>query len=339
MDDAPPEQQTALLPVEKLKQLCLDQRVDYTFKEFRLQGETESLKDFVDMFLLENRRCNTECIVWITENSFARLGSGTDLPSECYRDQRFSLKLSTSDVFSYNPELSIHSSSTEEAIAAPDLLAGLHDSYFEKMELQYNSGRNGQRPVCPLRGRHLEIFVCNPNRQNSFYGMVFTRDQCGTLATSGIRTNVGFWNCEFEDEGIAFVEAFAARENQEAGPCKLSIRGRLLIDEGNFRLFLSQYTLESLTLYGIVMRHVDSCRALATADLQNLAVGFWTEGRHWSNPSGMDVVRGDLVFCIINLALQKDSSPSSMHCGGIRIFRDLTSRKFVLVMAPPASTR
>jgi hypothetical protein len=35
MDDiTPPEQRTALFPVEKLKQLCLDEHVEYTLKEF-----------------------------------------------------------------------------------------------------------------------------------------------------------------------------------------------------------------------------------------------------------------------------------------------------------------
>jgi hypothetical protein len=36
---------------------------------------------------------------------------------------------------------------------------------------------------------------------------------------------------------------------------------------------------------------------------------------------------------VIYLTLQKYSSPSSMHCGGIRTFRDLTSWKFTIVMA------
>jgi hypothetical protein len=100
--------------------------------------------------------------------------------------------------------------------------------------------------------------------------MRFTRDQCRTLATSGIRTNIGFWDCEFEDEGIAFVEASAARENQESGPAKLTIWDILPFDEVNFRLFLSQHRLESLTLYYIRSLPEENCRVLAAADLQNL---------------------------------------------------------------------
>jgi hypothetical protein len=269
MDDTPPEQQTALLPVEKLKQLCLDESFEYTVKEFRWQGGTESLKAFVDLCFLENGKHDKACIVWITENAFVRFGSISDLPSCCYRDRRFYLKLSTSGSLP-DHHLSIHSSTTEEAIAALDLLVGLQDSYFKRIQLNYFNREI--RPVCPLSGRHLENFVRNANRENGFWGMIFTRDQCRTLATSGIRINIGFVWCRFEDEGIAFVEASAARENQEAGPAKLTIWTSLAFDEGNFRLFLSQHRLESLTLHAMHLLHEESCRALAAADLQNLTL-------------------------------------------------------------------
>jgi hypothetical protein len=100
--------------------------------------------------------------------------------------------------------------------------------------------------------------------------MMFMRAQCRTLATSGFRTNIGFYNCMFEDEGIAFVEASAARENQESGPVKLSIWDILPFDEANFRLFLRQHNLESLTLHDMHLLHEENCRAVAAADLQNL---------------------------------------------------------------------
>jgi hypothetical protein len=35
-----PEQQTAVLPVDTLKQLCLEQFNEYEIQEFRLQGGT-----------------------------------------------------------------------------------------------------------------------------------------------------------------------------------------------------------------------------------------------------------------------------------------------------------
>jgi hypothetical protein len=82
--------------------------------------------------------------------------------------------------------------------------------------------------------------------------------------------------CGFEDEGVALVEASTARENQESGPAKLSIWNELPFDEGNFKLFVSQHSLEYLTLcyvplrHDVPLRHEESCRALAAADLQNL---------------------------------------------------------------------
>jgi hypothetical protein len=257
-----------LLPVDTLKKLCLEEFGEYKIQEFRLHGGTESLKDCVDLCFLENGKYDNNRIVWITDNSFIRLGSDFGLPGG-YRDQRFSLALwatATADVVcSYDHELNIHSSTTEEAIDALDLLVGLQDSYFKTIELEYDADR-----ICPLRGRHLENFVRNPNRENRFYNMMFTRDQCRTFATSGIRTNIGFWECRFEDGGISFVEASAARENQDSGPAKLNIRRRLPFDEGSFRLFLGQHNIESLTLYYIPLHHEESCRALAAPDLQNL---------------------------------------------------------------------
>jgi hypothetical protein len=274
-DNTPPEQQTALLPVDPLKKICLDERVEYTFKEFRLKGRVEtSLKAFVDICFLENNgEYIQNRIVWIAENAFVRLGDGFGLPSGCYRYRRFGLKLSTSsDHSSCVHNLSIHSSTTESAIAALDFLAGLQDSHFKTIELNYYDRDNDSigRPICPLRGRHLEIFVRNANRENSFIEMIFTRDQCRTLATSGIRTNIGFSFCWFQDDGTAFVEASAARENQDSGPAKLSIRRRLPFDEVNFRRFLNQHRLESLTLFWIPLQYEESCRALAAADLQHL---------------------------------------------------------------------
>jgi hypothetical protein len=59
-----------LLPVEKLKQLCLEQFKKYTFTEFRLQGGTDSLKALVDRCFLENGEYVKKRIVWIAENVF-----------------------------------------------------------------------------------------------------------------------------------------------------------------------------------------------------------------------------------------------------------------------------
>jgi hypothetical protein len=273
VEETPPEQQTALLPVDTLKQLCLEKFYQYKIQEFRLQGGTQSLKAFLDFCFLENGKYDKNRIVWITENAFIRLGGYIVLPGD-YRYQRFGLKLWATDddmhiVHSPDYELYIHSSTTEEAIAALDLLAGLQDSYFKKTKLRYDGGRFGRRPICPLMGRHLEIFVRNANRVNTFHYMIFTRDQCRTLASTGTRTNIGFWKCRFEDEGIAFVEASAARENLYSGPGTLRFSDKIPFKE-NLRLFLSQNRLESLTLCDIRSLSEESCSSLAAAELQDL---------------------------------------------------------------------
>jgi hypothetical protein len=161
------------------------------------------------------------------------------------------LELSATAGSFHNHTLRIHSSTTEQAIAALDLLVGLQDSYFKKMGLRYFvAGSNEQRPpTCPLRGRHLEIFVRNANRENRFGFMVFSPAQCRTLASNGIRTNIDSWGCQLPNHGIAFVKAFTATENQESGSAKLSIWTRLPFNERNLRLLLSQHKLEFLTLH------------------------------------------------------------------------------------------
>jgi hypothetical protein len=137
MDDTPPEQRTALLPVEKLKQPSLEQFRRYTVKEFRLKGSVLSLKDFVDFsFLEKNGKYDMNRIVCITENSFVELHGPCLLPYGCYRCRLFGLKLgATADVSWHDHSLGIHASSTEDAFAALELLAGLQDSYFTRMEL------------------------------------------------------------------------------------------------------------------------------------------------------------------------------------------------------------
>jgi hypothetical protein len=138
-----------LFPVDTLKQVCLDEHVEYTFKEFRFNRATESLKAFVDLCFLENGKRAKNRIVWITDNAFVRLGSAFELPGG-YRDQQFSLTLSATDDVSrsYVHNLNIYSSTTEEAIAALDLLVGLQDSYFKRIQLLYIV----RGTICLLRG-------------------------------------------------------------------------------------------------------------------------------------------------------------------------------------------
>jgi hypothetical protein len=127
------EPRMALLSVDTLKQLCLKEN-KYTFKEFRVLWRAESLKDFVDLcFLDENGEYDKKRIAWVTENAFVPSRYDFDLPSGCHHYRQFDLKFwaTDDDVCSHEQYLHIYSSTTEEAIAALDLLAGLRDSYFK----------------------------------------------------------------------------------------------------------------------------------------------------------------------------------------------------------------
>jgi hypothetical protein len=111
MNDPPPETAT-LLPVDKLKQPSLEK---FALQEFRLEGETDSLKDFVNLCFLEDGKCDKNRVVWIAENVVVRLGSKIDLP-RVYRGRQFSLKLSATaadHVYSYDHDLSIDSSTSK----------------------------------------------------------------------------------------------------------------------------------------------------------------------------------------------------------------------------------
>jgi hypothetical protein len=256
----PSNQRLAFLsPAEKLKELCLEEFNEYTLKEYRLQEEPESLKAFVDLFFLENGEEEKDCIIWLTDDAFVRL-SDFRLPG-VYRDERIRLRLYRSNPRDPTHYLDIHSSTLEEAVSGLDLLAGLQDTHFQAICL--NGSHN-----CPFTNRLLEkILLQNPERHNGFYRMVFTAEQCRVLAVTGTRTDIGLYFCEFED-GDAFLEAFAAREDSSS--VKLTISGQLPFNAQQFVVLLNQ----KKKLACLKLRHVplvgDICRALAAAEIQDL---------------------------------------------------------------------
>jgi hypothetical protein len=76
--------------------------------------------------------------------------------------------------------------------------------------------------------------------------MTFTSDQCRVLAVFERRTNIECYSCRFEDGGVAFVEASAAKDDEDSGPVKLTIWNNLpFFDERNFILFLNQHKLNA----------------------------------------------------------------------------------------------
>jgi hypothetical protein len=103
--------------------------------------------------------------------------------------------------------------------------------------------------------------------------MIFTPDHCRALASSGTKTEIKFFCCQFQDEGAAFVEASAARQDKTLGPAKLRLYGKLIFDDRNWALFLSQHKLECLDISCVDLNSEVSCRALATVNVRCLTLG------------------------------------------------------------------
>jgi hypothetical protein len=88
------------------------------------------------------------------------------------------------------------------------------------------------------------------------------------------KTNIEFCDCEFEDEGAAFVEASAARQDETSGPANLRFFASNPFNDRNWALFLSQHKLESLELSNMSLDSEASCRAVATAGVRCLTVEY-----------------------------------------------------------------
>jgi hypothetical protein len=99
----------------------------------------------------------------------------------------------------------------------------------------------------------------NQIQQNDLHA----RPNCRIQASSGTKTNIEFYECVFEDEGAAFVEASVARRDETSGLVKLRFVGSNPFNDRNWGLFLSQHKLESLELADIQFDSEISCRAVA----------------------------------------------------------------------------
>jgi hypothetical protein len=126
--------------------------------------------------------------------------------------------------------------------------------------------------LCPFGANILETMLLNSARRISFKHMIFTPDHCRILASSGTKTSIEFYLCEFQDEGAAFVEASAARQDETSGPAKLRFWGSSPFNDRNWALFLSQHKLESLDLGCVHLKSEVSCRAVATAGVRCLTL-------------------------------------------------------------------
>jgi hypothetical protein len=208
-----------------------------------------------------------ERAIWITQNSYVCLHDEDDDSTVNDRhEKQFTLYLAERDK---RYKLSIHATTLEESIICLDYLVGLNDTHFREMMLTYKDFGEHIR-LCPFGANILEKMLLHSARQISFICMIFTADHCRTLAASGTKTNIGFIQCEFEDDGAAFVEASAARQDETSGPARLSIVGSNPFNDRNFDWFLSQHKLESLYLYMIDLNSEVSCRAVAMREVRCL---------------------------------------------------------------------
>jgi hypothetical protein len=202
--------------------------------------------------------------IWITANSYVRLQD--DSAVEDRHEQQFWLSLTDTD--KHRHRLSIHASTLEEAIICLDYLVGLQDTHFEVMELTYID--DYYHRLCPFGANILENMLQNSARRIGFNYMIFAPNHCRTLASSGTKTFIEFFCCEFQDEGAAFVEASAVRQDESSGPTELYIEGSNPFNDRNWALFLRQHKLDSLKLSCIELDSEVSCRAVATAQVQYL---------------------------------------------------------------------
>jgi hypothetical protein len=217
--------------------------------------------------------------IWITTNSYVRLHHDDDEDDEDEDDdddrtvedrheKQFLLSLTDRQE---RHDLSIHASTLEESIICLEYLVGLQDTHFREIDLSYKG--DGIIRLCPFGANILEKILQISARRSVFHGMIFTPDHCRILASSGIRTNIEFFCCEFQDEGAAFVEASEARQDETSGPAKLSFVGTECFNARNLALFLNQHKLVSLELRVIHLDSEVSCRAVASAAVEYLLLG------------------------------------------------------------------
>jgi hypothetical protein len=211
--------------------------------------------------------------IWITANSYVRLDyqyDDDDCPVEDRHEQQFCLSLTDTDTDRHY--LSIHASTLEESIICLEYLAGLKDTHFKEMGFSYKDQDDDEPRLCPFGADTLAKMFQNSERRICFNFMIFTPDHCRTLATSGTKTNIEFCCCEFQDEGAAFVEASAARQDETSGPANLRFGGSNPFNDRKWALFLSQHMLDSLELSNIALDSEVSCRAVVASKVRCLTL-------------------------------------------------------------------
>jgi hypothetical protein len=237
-----------------------------------LHGKPQSLKEFLDLFLLENGEYDSNRAIFIPEsNAFVCIDRAwveeeeEALLPEAFREGVFTVELS-SDKHNCG-SLSVFSFTVEQAMPCLEFLFGLHDSHFQELQLSYTVPGDIEPPLCPLTNRCLEkLLIQNENRANKFRSMALTPEQSRVLAGSG--ANIELYNCIFPDGGVAFVD----EARRHSSLTRLTLYKRLPFDDINFVWCLDHLNLEYLCLCGMTVHDGQTCRAVATAEINYLHV-------------------------------------------------------------------
>jgi hypothetical protein len=161
-----------LEPVDTLKQLWLQETTVeevFPWKEYRLHGKPQSLKAFLDLFLLENGEYDKNraaFFIWSWRLVEKRV------PAAFHEEV---LQVTLSSDKRCRGRLSVFSSTVEQAMPCLEFLFGIRDSHFEVLGLSYHvPGEDaGGHHLCPLTTHCLEklLLQMKKNRENTFHIM------------------------------------------------------------------------------------------------------------------------------------------------------------------------
>jgi hypothetical protein len=247
--------------------------------EFRLCGKPESLtlKDFVDLYLLDIGSYDYNQCIWVTKDSFVHLKNPSSINRGCifpgaYRHPQFGLLAENLDQSSIL--FGIHAMTSEKALAGLDFLLELKDTHFQRVCLsQHVELTEEEFHPCRLEVHHLKKFLGNTERQNAFTCMDFAPDQSRELVSCEPVNNLGLDSCTFLDGGKSFMES-ATRRQKNSGLTEFSIRGFPPFDTANWVLFLNTLKDNDSRLSSVELTQIEldqeACNAVAEANIQNL---------------------------------------------------------------------
>jgi hypothetical protein len=278
-DTRPSSEQRAdsplLAPVKFKVTATEDAHVKKQITQYELKGRPESLNRFLDLFFTNSSAYDYFRYIWVTDCSFVRLrtdGIFTFTSPQNYKTPHFQVFLHRGSSVQC---LSIYASKLADAKHCLNFLCGLPNNHYQCLHVTHSlSSTRDVYPPCPIGIYQLKKFLGNRGEQQQQHGfsfMSFRPEECRILAESSFRLG----DCKFLDEGRSFLEVFT--ERQGTAQTNIAIEARLPFNQECWILFLDklketdQKLLKSLSLCGIELNQ-ESCRALAEAEIQHLAL-------------------------------------------------------------------